>query len=110
MAGGRTSATTSWATAGGSAGAATFRRRGAELRSVGHGLGLDLLTDPDQLSHPVASPPAPPASSGSVNDLGPLARAGDITGVTRKINGGLIGLADRQAAFMRARTILGEAA
>jgi putative chitinase len=71
------------------------------------GLGLDLMTDPDQLSRPAIAARAA-GFFWDHHDLGPLARAGDISGVTRKINGGLIGLADRQAAFMRARSILGE--
>jgi putative chitinase len=85
----------------------TTGRRNYAVTSAG--LGLDLLTDPDQLSHPALAARAA-GFFWQHNDLGPLAREGDITGVTRKINGGLIGLADRQAAFMRARTILGEAA
>jgi putative chitinase len=90
-----------------------FRGRGyiqttgrANYGLTGAGLGLDLMTDPDQLSHPAIAARAA-GFFWEHHDLGPLARAGDIVGVTRKINGGQIGLADRQAAFMRARSILG---
>jgi putative chitinase len=90
-----------------------FRGRGyiqttgrANYGLTGAGLGLDLMTDPDQLSHPAIAARAA-GFFWEHHDLGPLARAGDISGVTRKINGGQIGLADRQAAFMRARSILG---
>lgn len=93
-----------------------FRGRGyiqttgrANYAQTGAGLGLDLVTDPDQLSVPALAARAA-GFFWTHHDLGSLARAGDIAGVTRRINGGLIGLADRQAAFMRARSILGEAA
>lgn len=91
-----------------------FRGRGyiqttgrANYGLTGAGLDLDLVTDPDQLSHPAVAARAA-AFYWTHHDLGPLARAGDIVAVTRAINGGLIGLADRQAAYMRIRAILGE--
>jgi putative chitinase len=91
-----------------------FRGRGyiqttgrANYALTSAGIGLDLMSDPDQLSRPDIAARAA-GFFWSHHDLGPLARAGDITGVTRKINGGLIGLADRQAAFMHARDLLGE--
>lgn len=37
----------------------------------------------------------------------PLADVGDIKGITRKINGGLNGLAEREAYYARARKVLG---
>jgi putative chitinase len=42
--------------------------------------------------------------------LNALADANDITTMTKRINGGLIGLSERQARFQRALTILGGAA
>jgi putative chitinase len=73
---------------------------------TGAGLGVDLLTDPDQLSHPAIAARAA-GFFWEHHDLGPLARTGDVEAVTRKINGGLTGLAQRQDAFMHARDILG---
>jgi putative chitinase len=71
---------------------------------TGKGIGLDLLRDPDQLSHPAIAARAAGwfwKSSG----LNALAEAGDIVGITRVVNGGLTGLAERQDAFIRARDI-----
>jgi putative chitinase len=78
----------------------------ANYSLTGAGLDLDLLTDPDQLSHPAIAGRAA-GWFWEHHDLGPMARAGDVEGVTRKINGGLTGLAERQDAFMHARAILG---
>lgn len=41
------------------------------------------------------------------NGLNDLADDGDFEGITRRINGGLIGLADRKAWLAKARTIIG---
>jgi putative chitinase len=70
------------------------------------GLRLDLLTDPDQLSRPAIAARAA-GFFWEHHELGALARAGDVEAVTRKINGGLTGLAERQDAFMYARAVLG---
>jgi putative chitinase len=72
---------------------------------TGAALGLDLLTDPDQLSRPAIAARAA-GFFWEHNDLGPLARAGDVEAVTRKINGGLTALAQRQDVFMQARDVL----
>jgi putative chitinase len=67
-------------------------------RHCGDALGLDLLSDPDQVSHnPVAV-----LSAGWFWDTRKLnhhADAGDVEKVTKLINGGTIGLADRTAHY-----------
>ena len=68
-----------------------------------------LMTDPDQLSRPAIAGRAA-AFYWEHHDLGSLARAGDIVGVTRAINGGQTGLVDRQAAYIRARDLIGAVA
>lgn len=67
-------------------------------RACGKALGLDLLTDPDQ----VAKNPVAVLSAGwfwDTRKLNQWADKEDVTTVTKKINGGTIGLADRTAHF-----------
>jgi putative chitinase len=73
----------------------------ANYAAAGAGIGIDLLTDPDRLSHPATAARAA-GFFWMHHDLGPLARAGDVTGVTKIINGGQTGLAERQAAYAHA--------
>lgn len=73
----------------------------ANYAAAGAGLSLDLLNDPDQLSHPAAAARAA-GFFWMHHELGPLARAGDVAGVTKIINGGQTGLAERHAAYLRA--------
>jgi putative chitinase len=64
----------------------------------GKALGEDFLTDPDRLLMPINAA----LSAGwfwSVNGLNKLADAGDVRAMTRKINGGLLGLVNRQALY-----------
>jgi len=61
-------------------------------------LGLDLVGNPDQLLEPL-----PAARSAGwfwkTNNLSTFADAGDIKGMTKKINGGFIGLEDREKRY-----------
>jgi len=67
-------------------------------RRCGDALNLDLVNNPDLLLEPM-----PAARSAGwfwkVNNLSALADASDIKGMTKKINGGFIGLEARQALF-----------
>ena len=64
----------------------------------GAALGLDLVSNPDLLLEPM-----PAARSAGwfwkANNLYSFADAGDIKGMTKKINGGLIGYEQRQALY-----------
>ena len=64
----------------------------------GAALGLDLVGNPDLLLEPMAAA----RSAGwfwKANNLSAFADAGDIKGMTKKINGGYIGLEARQALY-----------
>ena len=64
----------------------------------GAALGLDLVNNPDFLLEPIAAA----RSAGwfwKTNHLSDFADKGDILGMTKKINGGTIGLAERQAKY-----------
>jgi putative chitinase len=64
----------------------------------GKALGVDLAANPDLLLEPEwASLSA--AWFWSVNKCGPLADADDFVGLTKKINGGTIGLPDREKRY-----------
>lgn len=67
-------------------------------RRCGQALGIDLVENPDLLLDPT-----PAARSAGwfwkTNSLSSFADAGDIRGMTRKINGGFIGLEDRQKRY-----------
>ena len=64
----------------------------------GQALGLDLVDNPDLLLEPEGA-----ALSAtwfwSINKCGPLADADDFVGLTKRINGGTIGLEDRQRRY-----------
>jgi putative chitinase len=67
-------------------------------KMCGRALGIDLLEDPDQ----VAKNPVAVLSAGwfwDTRKLNTWADKEDVTTVTKKINGGVIGLADRTAHF-----------
>ncbi|GLX87906.1 hypothetical protein Pfra02_04750 [Pseudomonas fragi] len=82
-----------------------FRGRGSiqltgkdNYAAAGKDLGLDLLGNPDLAKDP--------DNAGKIaawywkkNKLGEAAKAGDVTAVTKKINGGTNGLADRQEKY-----------
>jgi putative chitinase len=62
------------------------------------GLGVDLVSNPDLLLEPIYAA----RSAGwfwKTNNLSTFADAGDIKGMTKKINGGYIGLEARQALY-----------
>lgn len=63
-------------------------------RAVGEALGLDLVADPDQLNNPAIALRASIAWwEGNIPD----AIVGDTMRVTKRVNGGTLGLAERQA-------------
>jgi len=64
----------------------------------GNALGVDLLSNPDLLLEPLYAS----RSAGwfyKANNLSAFADVGDIKGMTKKINGGFIGLEQRQALY-----------
>jgi putative chitinase len=74
-------------------------------RQCGEALGLDLLTQPELLEKPQHACMAAAWFWGS-NGLNSLADKGDLETITRRVNGGLTGLADRQAIYARALKVL----
>jgi putative chitinase len=82
-----------------------FRGRGLKQltgkdnhRQCSEGLGVDLVANPDMLLEPqYASLSA--AWFWSKNKCGPLADSGDFVALTKRINGGTIGLEDRQKRY-----------
>lgn len=71
----------------------------------GMGMHLDLIAMPELLEQPDAAA----ASAGwywHVHSLNRYADAGDFVGLTRAINGGTNGLAERQQFWTRAKTVL----
>lgn len=82
-----------------------FRGRGAlqitgraNYAAAGKALGLDLENNPDLLSDPDVAAKAA-AWYWKSRGISGAAQRGDVSAVTRKINGGLNGLADRDAKF-----------
>ena len=64
----------------------------------GQGLGMDLVGNPDLLLTPEGASLSA-AWFWSVNKCGPIADSGDFVALTKKINGGTIGLEDRQKRY-----------
>lgn len=64
----------------------------------GAALGLDIVANPDLLLEPEGAALSA-AWFWSVNKCGPLADADDFVGLTKKINGGTIGLPDREKRY-----------
>ena len=73
--------------------------------ACGEALGVDLINQPELLERPQYAALSA-AWFWSVNGLNTLADAGDLKGVTRRINGGLNGQADRQALYDKALKVL----
>jgi putative chitinase len=74
--------------------------------NCGSGLGVDLLSDPDLLGTPEYAA----LSAGwfwNKKGLNSLADSSDIETMTKRINGGLIGLDDRKAKIAKAEQVLG---
>lgn len=90
-----------------------FRGRGlkqltgrANYARCGEAIGEDLVGDPDRLLMPVNAA----LSAGwfwHANGLNDLADRGDVVGMTRRINGGDIGLAQRQQLYAQATSAAG---
>lgn len=82
-----------------------FRGRGLKqltgktnYTKCGEGLGMDLISKPDLLLQPQYAALSA-AWFWAENKCGPLADAGDFVGLTKRINGGTIGLQDRQKRY-----------
>ena len=82
-----------------------FRGRGLKQltgkdnhRACSAGLGVDLVANPDFLLDPQYAA-ASAAWFWMTNKCGPLADSGDFEGLTKRINGGTIGLDDRQKRY-----------
>ncbi|SDE71131.1 glycoside hydrolase family 19 protein [Pseudomonas extremaustralis] len=73
--------------------------------ACGEALGLDLINQPELLERPQYAAMSA-AWFWSANGLNTLADAGDLTKITRRINGGLTGQADRQALYDKALKVL----
>ena len=90
-----------------------FRGRGciqltgsANYHHAGQALGVDLIMEPDV----VATPQYAALTAGwfwNTQKLNGLAEAGDWTGLTKRINGGTIGLEDRKKHINHALAVLG---
>ncbi|HGA2318129.1 TPA: glycoside hydrolase family 19 protein [Pseudomonas putida] len=78
----------------------------ANYEDCGEALGLDLIKSPELLEQPQHAA-ASAAWYWHSRGLNALADRGDFVGITRKINGGTNGLADRQTLWERARKVLG---
>ncbi|MGO2201162.1 glycoside hydrolase family 19 protein [Pseudomonas helleri] len=74
-------------------------------RLCGEALSLDLLTQPELLEKPQHACMAA-AWFWSSNGLNSVADKVDLETITRRVNGGLTGLADRQAIYARALKVL----
>jgi putative chitinase len=77
----------------------------ANYARLGAALSLPLETDPDLAADPQISVKIA-CHYWMTHEINALADKNDITRVTRAINGGLNGLEDRKAAFVRARQVL----
>ena len=72
----------------------------------GAALGLDLISNPDLLLEPMAAA----RSAGwfwKANNLSTFADKGDLEGMTKRINGGLIGYAERKAKYDKVLAAIG---
>ncbi|MGH2512469.1 MAG: glycoside hydrolase family 19 protein, partial [Candidatus Limnocylindrales bacterium] len=75
-------------------------------RACGSAIGVDLIGDPDLLTSPRPGCLAA-AWFWARNGLNALADAEDFVTITRRINGGLAGLAERREFWERAKTVFG---
>ena len=76
-------------------------------RACSAGLGVDLVANPDLLLEPVYAARSA-AWFWSANKCNSFADSGDIEGLTKRINGGLIGIEDRKKRFASAVRSLSE--
>ncbi|MBY4678751.1 LysM peptidoglycan-binding domain-containing protein [Marinobacterium arenosum] len=91
----------------------TFRGRGLiqltgkdNYRSCGEAIGIDLLAKPQQLADEPNCAAAGACWFWQSRNLNPLADRDDVRQITRRINGGYNGLADREALLARAKEVL----
>ncbi|KPC14248.1 glycoside hydrolase family 19 protein [Pseudomonas syringae group genomosp. 3] len=77
----------------------------ANYAECGEALGLDLISHPELLEQPEHAAMSA-AWYWSSRGLNTLADKGDVLQITRRINGGTNGLADRQALYDRALKVL----
>jgi putative chitinase len=70
-------------------------------RACSAGLGVDLVSNPDMLLEPVYAARSA-AWFWATNKCNNFADSGDIEGLTKKINGGLIGIEDRKKRYASA--------
>lgn len=77
----------------------------SNYEACGHALGLDLLTNPELLELPVNAARSA-AWFWRTHGLNQLADAGDQVAVTRRVNGGTNGLAERLAFFEVAEKVI----
>ena len=77
----------------------------ANYAACGEALGLDLINNPQQLEQPQYAAMSA-AWFWSTRGLNTLADQGEFMKITRRINGGLNGLADRQALYDKALKVL----
>lgn len=75
-------------------------------KRCGEYLGLDLLENPRLLEQPLEGCRSAGWFWAIEKNLNPLADAGDFLTITRRINGGVNGLADRQQFWERAKVVL----
>ena len=80
----------------------------SNYRTCGAALGVDLVAEPELLETPEVGCLAA-AWFWADKGLNALADAGDFVTITRRINGGLIGLADRRELWERAKSVFGVA-
>lgn len=73
----------------------------------GHAIGKDLNTDPDYLTTPEGALKSA-LWFWNAHNLSPLADSDDILHMTKKINGGTIGLEERTALYNKAKTVLAQ--
>ncbi len=78
----------------------------SNYRKAGEALGLDLEAHPEQATDPEVGCQIA-AWYWKTRDLNKLADAGDFSAVTKKINGGYNGLAQREKYYATAKTVLG---
>lgn len=76
-------------------------------REYGKALGIDLEADPGRAAEPLLSLKIA-CEYWKRNKINAMADADDVEAVTRAINGGLNGLADRKAYLARAKAVLGQ--
>lgn len=77
----------------------------SNYKACGEALGLDLINQPELLEQPQHAAMSA-AWFWSTKGLNTLADEGDFVKITRRINGGINGLADRQALYDKALKVL----